>query len=99
MKDIPQVPQVQKPVVYGPSPGYCMSRRVDSVLDPQLRCAISVSLRYNIVQISYSRMDMSGRRSGSNNVLLTKRDRLTMLRDLKAKALAGDSSAAAAAGS
>ncbi len=40
---------------------------------------------------------MSGRRSGSRNVLLTKRDRRTMLRDLKVKALAGDSGAATAA--
>ncbi len=37
-----------------------------------------------------------GRPAGSLNTLLTKKDRTTLLRDLKAKALSGDSSAATA---
>ncbi len=54
---------------------------------------------YDIISYNYSILGwtMSGRHAGSRNVLLTKRDRRAMLRDLKAKALAGDSSAATAA--
>ncbi len=37
-----------------------------------------------------------GRRAGSRNVLLTKRDRHTMMRDLKVRALSGDCEAVTA---